>query len=147
LLNNRLKEIDTHFLQAQNIVVTHHDINPDNIIISSQAAYLLDWDKSRYAYYIDEVCRAAFLFMIQVQSGKIVVLESFLSATYGINYRQYLDMCFLAGLDIYAEIVLCCLECDSEKKFLSNLPNHLHPSNLYKNLLLVILRIEEINNF
>ena len=142
-----LERINFSFLKKHGLTLSHHDINPDNIIIDNKKVYLLDWDKACNAYYIDEVCRAAFLVFIRSDTVEFSILNSFFKlVSKTINYHQYLEACFMVGVDIYSEIVLCCSKVPTEKVFLSSLPRHLHPSQLFLNTRSILEHIKEFDN-
>ncbi len=146
-LKTELDGINFSFLKNQDLILSHHDVNPDNIIIDNKKVYLLDWDKACNAYYIDEVCRAAFLVFIRSNAVEFSILNSFFKlVSKTINYHQYLEACFMVGADIYSEIVLCCSKVPTEKVFLSSLPRHLHPSQLFLNISSILERIKEFDN-
>jgi len=141
-LYHKLNVLDFSFLNKESMTSCHHDVKPDNIIISDGHAILLDWDKACNAYFIDELCRTTFFAAETTDSINFKIVERFYSR-YQKEYSReiFYKTLFLVITDIFSEIMYSATMMPNAKEYLATINEKMYPDSLYSKALLVWKKI------
>jgi len=123
-----------NYLSTEQVVVSHHDFKPENIIfLENKSYFLIDWDKAVRSYYLDDVVRTTFFFS-QTENNIDSKSIKFFFDSFPQRWSPsiFLYSLSMASLNVFSEMYLCTKDPKMGETIEAILPKKLQPRFLLK---------------